>query len=77
MYRKTSNKRPGGNKFQMCHRPGYYWRQAFIRGIYSEAFFKLSVPKHPSLITGRLLLEARRLLSYHIISYHIFSLAGS
>ena len=33
IYRKTSNKHPGGNKFQTRLRPGCYWRQAFIRGI--------------------------------------------
>ncbi len=31
-YRKTSNKCPGSNKFHTCLRPGYYWRQALIRG---------------------------------------------
>ncbi len=26
LYHKTANKHPGGNKFQMCLRPGCYWR---------------------------------------------------
>ncbi len=33
IFRKTSNKRPAGNKFQTCLRPGCCWRQAFNRGI--------------------------------------------
>ncbi len=61
-YRKTSNKRPGGNKFQTCLRPGCYWRQAFIRGILLETFFKFSISIHPAPIRGQLLLEARRLM---------------
>ncbi len=45
-YRKTSRK--GGNKFQTCLWPDCYWRQALIRGILLEAFFKFSIPIHPA-----------------------------
>ena len=57
-YRKTSNKRPGGNKFQTCLRPACYWRQALIRGIFSNSVS----PYTRLLLEVGLYLEARRLL---------------